>query len=135
MLTHVTASSFDATAIKNLNKVIKFVKKTAKIGLRMQRLDRKYLHLCLYSDASFANNAYLTSQLGYIVLLADKFNKCNILHFASYKIRRSKRYQTWDLFARNITPPTRSLKTNLALLFSIFLKRNTFTSMSLNGSF
>ena len=43
------------------------------------------------AEDSFADKADLTSQLGYIILLADKFGTCNILHYASYKSRRVTR--------------------------------------------
>lgn len=42
----------------------------------------------MYPDASFAENSNITSELGYIVMLADKSEKCIVLHFASYKGRR-----------------------------------------------
>lgn len=39
-------------------------------------------------DASFANNTYLSTQIGYIIFLADKFNNSTLIHFKSYKARR-----------------------------------------------
>ena len=70
---------------------MKYLKKTEENGIIIQKLDNPSLHLLVYADASFANNSDLTSQLGYIILLADKFGKRNILHYASYKSRRVTR--------------------------------------------
>lgn len=48
-------------------------------------LDQNTLQLIAYADSSFANNSDLTSQLRYIVFLCDAKNKCNVLHYSSYK--------------------------------------------------
>ena len=42
----------------------------------------------VYSDASFASNSDNSSQIGYIILLADDHNSCHVL---SYCIKKSKR--------------------------------------------
>lgn len=39
-------------------------------------------------NGSFAENQDLSTQLGYIVLLCDKYDKCSILHYSSHKSRR-----------------------------------------------
>ena len=44
-----------------------------------------------FSDSSFANNDDHTTQIGYIILLVDKYKKCNIIHFKSHKSRRVTR--------------------------------------------
>ena len=91
ILAHVTKNSFIPKLIKEFNKIVKYLKKTEENGIIIQKLDNPSLHLLVYADASFANNSDLTSQLGYIILLADKFGKRNILHYASYKSRRVTR--------------------------------------------
>ena len=88
MLAQVTEANFNKKHIRLLNKIINQLKSTPTQGLQYQKLDTKSLHLKVYSDSSFANNSDLSSQLGYIVLLCDKFYKCNILHFSSHKSRR-----------------------------------------------
>jgi len=42
----------------------------------------------VYTDASFASNDDLTSQLGYIILLCDKSNRCHVLQYSSRKSKR-----------------------------------------------
>ena len=84
----VTDSTFGAGSIKELNKAIKYVLSTRNIGLSYPKLDTNSLHLRTYAEASFASNHDLTSQLGYLVLLCDKKNRCHILSYKSCKSRR-----------------------------------------------
>ena len=88
MLAQVTEAKFNKKHVRLLNRTIKNLQSTSTQGLIYQKLDCESLHLKVYSDSSFANNEDLSSQLGYIVLLCDKSNKCNILHFSSHKSRR-----------------------------------------------
>jgi hypothetical protein len=44
-----------------------------------------------YTDASFANNEDLTSQLGFSIFLTDKTGRCNLVHASSHKCRRVTR--------------------------------------------
>ena len=88
MLAQFTTNSFDIKHVKEYNSTVKYLKKTARQGLFMQQIDKESLHLRIYADASFANNSDYTSQIGYIVFLADKTGKCNRFRYASYKSRR-----------------------------------------------
>lgn len=87
-LAQVTEESFSATHVKDLNSTVLYVKQSAEQGIIQQPLDLDSLYIRVYTDASFANNADQSSQLGYIVALCDKFNRCNVLSFRSYKSRR-----------------------------------------------
>ncbi|KIM99826.1 hypothetical protein OIDMADRAFT_66146, partial [Oidiodendron maius Zn] len=60
-------------------------------GLRSIRLDIQSLKLMIFTDASFANNQELFSQIGFVILLADKRNRANILHWSSIKCKRVTR--------------------------------------------
>jgi hypothetical protein len=91
MAAQVTEKSFSVTAIKAMNKTILHLKATPKKGITYPRLDRTSLRLKVYADSSFANNEDLTSQLGYLVLLTDKNDRCNIIHYSSHKSRRVTR--------------------------------------------
>lgn len=44
--------------------------------------------LVVFADASFANNADFSTQLGYCIFLGDNTNHPNCLHYASYKCKR-----------------------------------------------
>lgn len=46
------------------------------------------MHLPSYAYASFATNGDFTSQLGFLVLLSNKFNKSQILDYSSCKSKR-----------------------------------------------
>ena len=41
----------------------------------------------VFTDASFANNQDLSSQIGFVIVLADKSNKANILYWSSIKCK------------------------------------------------
>lgn len=55
------------------------------------KLDKRLLRLIVFTDASFANNKDLSSQIGYILVLADSSNNANILHWSSIKCKRVTR--------------------------------------------
>ena len=60
-------------------------------GLKFVKLDTKTLRLLVFTDASFANNEDLSSQIGYILALANATNKANIVHWSSVKCKRVTR--------------------------------------------
>jgi hypothetical protein len=47
----------------------------------------KTLWLVVFTDSSFANNKDYSSQIGYVIVLADGSNNCNLLHWSSIKYR------------------------------------------------
>lgn len=60
-------------------------------GLTFVKLERKSLRILAFVDASFANNNDLTSQIGYIIVLADASGKANVVHWQSIKCKRVTR--------------------------------------------
>ena len=52
-------------------------------SMKSLKLDLASLHCAGYADAGFANNKDLSSQLGFLVVLKDKFDKCAIIHYGS----------------------------------------------------
>jgi hypothetical protein len=60
-------------------------------GIRFVRLDEASLRLIAYTDSSFANNRDHTSQIGYVIALADKDGNANLIHWQSVKCRRVTR--------------------------------------------
>jgi hypothetical protein len=90
--------SFAAQAIhptnentKDLNKRLGWQLDNSTRGLTFVRLDENSLQLLVFTDASFANNKDLSSQIGYVVVLADNTNSANILHWSSLKCKRVTR--------------------------------------------
>lgn len=84
----VTPLTFSNDKIQDLNKGIRRVSSTPRRGLTYKPLDQKTVHLRVYADASHATNDDLSSQLGYLILLADASNACHVIDYASRKSRR-----------------------------------------------
>ena len=58
--------------------------------MKYVKLDRNDLQLVVFTDSSFANNRDLSSQIGYIVCLADS-TSANTIHWSSVKCKRVTR--------------------------------------------
>jgi hypothetical protein len=59
------------------------IEETPKIGVPLK--------LVVFTDSSFANNADYSSQIGYVIALADDEDNANILHWSSTKCKRVTR--------------------------------------------
>lgn len=81
----------DATAFKALKKFIEHAKEQPGVGLKYVSIGTTTAKLVVFSDASFAFNADMTSQLGFVIALADRFENENILHYTSVKSKRVTR--------------------------------------------
>ena len=89
-LAQVTNSMFESDKVKHikrLNRAVKFAM-NHPITLKVDRLELDSLRVFGFSDASFANNHDLSTQLGHIVFLADKNATAIPKNFKSYKARR-----------------------------------------------
>lgn len=73
---------------KNINNIIIHLTANSYITLKFAKLDRESLKLRVYSDASYASNTEKSSQLRCIIFLMDKNNKCQPLHWQSYRAKR-----------------------------------------------
>lgn len=69
-----------------------------KRGIHFIALDLQTAKLCIFVDGSFANNSDLSSQIGFITILANESTaeneftiKGNIIHWSSVKCRRVTR--------------------------------------------
>jgi hypothetical protein len=76
---------------KQLNKRLQWQIDNPSRGLRFVQLDKDSLKLITFTDSSFANNHDLSSQIGFVIVLADKDDKANILHWSSIKCKRVTR--------------------------------------------
>jgi hypothetical protein len=77
--------------IKALNKRLEWQLENSTRGLRFIKLDITTLKLIVFTDASFANNKDFSSQIGFVIVLADAANNANILHWSSIKCKRITR--------------------------------------------
>jgi hypothetical protein len=76
---------------KHLNKRLQWQIDNPTRGLRFVPLDQDSLQLIVFTDASFAGNKDLSSQIGFVIVLADTNNRANILHWSSIKCKRITR--------------------------------------------
>lgn len=76
---------------KILNKRLQWQIDNSGRGLRFVQLDITSLKVIVFTDASFANNQNLSSQIGYVIVLADDSNKANIIYWSSIKCKRVTR--------------------------------------------
>ena len=89
-LAQVTEDRFTregATVLRRLNKATKYATDN-QVAIKIPRLDKDSIRVVGFSDASFANNYDLSTQLGHICLLVDKHANAVPIDFKSYKSRR-----------------------------------------------
>ena len=65
---------------KSLNKQLSWQIENINKGLKFIKLNINTLQLLVFTDASFANNKDLSSQIGYILILTNTIKKANIVH-------------------------------------------------------
>lgn len=68
--------------IKALNRAVKFATQY-RTPLQIPKLDKDTISVVGFSDASFARNAYMSSQIGYLVMLIDGSDNCVPIFFKS----------------------------------------------------
>ena len=71
------------TDITALNKHLAWQNRNATGGLHYIQLDTDNLQLVAFADSSFANNKDLSSQIGFVITLADANGNANIIHWSS----------------------------------------------------
>jgi hypothetical protein len=76
---------------KRLNKRLQWQINNQSRGLRFVKLDQDSLKIVIFTDSSFANNKDNTSQIGFVIVIADKDNNANIIHWSSIKCKRVTR--------------------------------------------
>lgn len=76
---------------KKLNNIVKCLKQTNDIKLQYPKLDLESLRLLVFNDSSFHNREDSKSELGFLIFLADKSNRCSVLHYSSKKSHRVTR--------------------------------------------
>jgi hypothetical protein len=85
------ATEIEKSEVDALNKRVQWQIENAARGLRYVPLDLNSLQLLVFTDASFANNKDLSSQMGYVITLTDASGSANILHWSSIKCKRVTR--------------------------------------------
>jgi hypothetical protein len=89
-----------ATDIHTLNKRLEWQMKNMDKGIKYIALDLENTKLFVFVDGSFANNKDLSSQIGYLIILANEIDsmgtdefaiKGNLIHYSSTKSKRVTR--------------------------------------------
>lgn len=91
MAAQVSDDKFKSDYVDLINKAVKHLKQTPERFLNYPQLDITSLRLKAYSDAAFANNEDFKSQIGCLILLCDRNNRCHILSYSSTKCKRVTR--------------------------------------------
>ena len=89
-LAQVTPAIFEKEPEKYTKTVVSLIRYVQSNELKMSypKLDLDSLKIRAYSDASHASNLDGSSQLGYIIILVDKYSRFSILKFKSAKCHR-----------------------------------------------
>lgn len=74
--------------LKQLNKVIYFCRSNLNRGLKFVPLDLQSLSMAVFIETVFAINRDMSSQLGFVVVLMNKYNRANIVQYVSRKAKR-----------------------------------------------
>ena len=86
----VQSTEFSSDDIATLNKRLQWQMDNQLRGLKYVKLDHNDLQLVVFTDSSFANNRDFSSQIGYVICLADS-SRANIIHWSSVKCKRVTR--------------------------------------------
>lgn len=88
MLAQVPASDDTGADMKRLRSLLCEIIASGADVITFQKMDMSTTELRVYTDASFANNRDLSSQLGWCIYAMDAAGRCNLLHWSSRKCRR-----------------------------------------------
>ena len=85
------AINFKEENVKQLNKRLQWQMENLDRDLRFVQLNTFSFRLFIFRDTSFANNENLFSQIEFVIVLVDKFNKINLIHWLFIKYKRVTR--------------------------------------------
>ena len=145
----ITRATFQRNDITAYNKAVHYLRASRYISLNFPRLDRNSLRILCYVDASHANIEDGYSQVGFLIIIADKDNKRSIVCYSSRKSRRVARSTTTgeglafgagfdaayalrqDLLKLTGRDPPLLMLTDSKILFDIITRRKTTTEKRL----
>lgn len=84
----LSEKTFKVAKVRELKKGVNQARRYKPNALNFEPVDLDSIHFRVYSDAAFATNDDLSSQLGYLVMLADKSGKFHLLEYSSNKSKR-----------------------------------------------
>lgn len=89
-LSQIKATEATEEDFKKLDNIFKKAK-NENLKLKYGNVDLQSAEIHVFTDASFANNKDLSSQLGYVILIVDETGNCSILSWSSTKCKRVTR--------------------------------------------
>lgn len=92
----ITEKIFSTETINEINNIFYHLKKNSDLQLQYPTLYVNFIHLREYFDAEFSSTEDLIFHFGYVVLLADKHGKYNVIYYASKKSKRYFTFSTWS---------------------------------------
>ena len=124
-LSHLSVDEPSKENISLLNRAIGKLQKP--LSIRIPKLDLQSSYVARYSDAIFANNDDLTSQLGFLIFIKDKYDNAAITHYGSLKCRRITR----SILGAEVYAFSHFLDYTLAIAhdMSLMIVRNIKTAM------
>lgn len=81
LITLITEGTVNTVSMGIASKMIKQVRKPRWRVSFERKLEKEGLHLRIYKDGSWANDADLSIQLGYYILLFQADENANILYY------------------------------------------------------
>lgn len=84
----VSERTYGKGKIRKLNQEMKLCKQSVNSGLLCSPLQKDSLHIRFYSDSGLVTKNFLSSQIGYIILLCDDTNMCHVLDYSIKKYKR-----------------------------------------------
>lgn len=80
----VRRADIDVDTVGQVDNKLRFLNKTVDVTVQFPKLDLQTFHLVVYDDVHFANRIYKSSQLGYVICLADASGDMSILSYRSW---------------------------------------------------
>jgi len=123
-VSHFKAKTADAkkyTTPIETKQALRLAKMDHMSQLKYAPLDEETTHIRVYSDESFQNLELKHSQIGFIIVLADKNHKFNLIHWHSSRSpRRPHSTEESEMMALDVA--LRSLKILRMIIFQLLKK-------------
>ena len=76
----VQAINISENDVTSLNKKLQWQMKNKTRNLKYVHFDQHFFQIMMFTDAFFANNRDLSSQIDYVICIADKTDNANFIH-------------------------------------------------------
>ena len=87
----IQAINISKNYVISLNKRLQWQMKNKTRNLKYVHFDQHFFQIMVFTDAFFANNRDLSSQIGYVICIVNKTNNANFIHWNSIKCKRITR--------------------------------------------